>query len=192
MNQETNDFLEENLNEAHTTFNSIIKEMHDGRIPFNYEFIEEREKESFKIVCDIIDKMNFNVYEYNDLKEKNNDLFNVEYKIYLKYFMLYLISITFIKGFHKIFDTSKLSEILKYAIGMFLGSTYIALMNKDIYENRNGSKDRRDLINRLKTLKEEYKVNHDKAVNEIDYMFALNTNLWNELDKNKKKSKTSK
>ena len=136
--------------------------------------------------------MNFNVYEYNDLKEKNNDLFDAEYKIYLKYFLLYLVSIGFIKGFHKIFDTSKLSEMLKYAIGMFLGSTYIALMNKDIYENRNGSKDRRDLINRLKTLKEEYKTNHDKAVNEIDYMFALNTNLWSELDKNKKKSKTSK
>ena len=186
MNQETNDFLVQNLIEAHVTFNSIIKEMQDDKISFNYKFVEEREKESYQIVYDIINKMNFNVYEYNDLKEKNNDLFDSEYKIYLKYFSLYLVSLVFIRVFYEVFDTSKLSEMLKYVIGMFLGSTYITLMNKDINDNRNGSKDRRDLINKLKTLKEEYKVNHDKAVNEIDYMFALNTNLWNELDSNKK------
>ena len=186
MNQETNDFLVQNLIEAHVTFNSIIKEMQDDKISFNYKFVEEREKESYQIVYDIINKMNFNVYEYNDLKEKNNDLFDSEYKIYLKYFSLYLVSLVFIRVFYEVFDTSKLSEMLKYVIGMFLGSTYITLMNKDIDDNRNGSKDRRDLINKLKTLKEEYKVNHDKAVNEIDYMFALNTNLWNELDSNKK------
>ena len=186
MNQETNDFLVQNLIEAHVTFNSIIKEMQDDKISFNYKFVEEREKESYQIVYDIINKMNFNVYEYNDLKEKNNDLFDSEYKIYLKDFSLYLVSLVFIRVFYEVFDTSKLSEMLKYVIGMFLGSTYITLMNKDIDDNRNGSKDRRDLINKLKTLKEEYKVNHDKAVNEIDYMFALNTNLWNELDSNKK------
>ena len=96
MNQETNDFLVQNLIEAHVTFNSIIKEMQDDKISFNYKFVEEREKESYQIVYDIINKMNFNVYEYNDLKEKNNDLFDSEYKIYLKYFSLYLVSLVFI------------------------------------------------------------------------------------------------
>lgn len=186
MNQETNDFLEYNLQEAHATFNTIIAEMQNEKISFNYEVIEDKENISFQIVCDLLCKMDFNLYEYNSLMDKNSELFDNEYKIYLKYISLYMVSIIFIRLFHEIFDTSKLNEILKYAIGMFLGSTYMGLMHKDLNDNKNDTKEKRDLINRLKTLKEEYKKNHDQAVNEIDYMFALNTNLWNELDNSKK------
>ena len=186
MNQETNDFLEENLLDAHNIFNVIISEMKNNDIKYEYEFLKAKENESFRIVCDILNKMNYSVYEYNNLIEKNKELFDNDYYIYLKYISLYIVSIVFIKFFYQIFDTSKLNELLKYGVGLFLGSTYIGLMNKDINENRYGSKEKRNLINELKTLKEEYKINHDKAVNEIDYIFALNNNLWHELDNNKK------
>ena len=186
MNYETNEFLEENLMDAHNIFNMIINEMQDNNIKYEYEFLKNKENESFHIVCEFLNKMNYLVYEYDDLVKKNEEVFNNEYRIYLKYISLYIVSIVFIRLFYQVFDTSKLNEMLKYIIGIFLGSTYIGLMNKDLNENRNNSKERRDLINRLKTLKEEYSISHNKAVNEIDYMFALNSNLWNELDNSKK------
>ena len=186
MNQEVNDFLKQNLLEAHATYNTIISEMKENNITFEYDVLNEKENESFTSICEMINKMQCNLSEYNRLKEDNQEIFDNEYSIYLKYFSLYIVSILFIKVFHIIFDTEKLSDILKYAIGMFLGSTYIGLLNKDIHDNRSDSKETRDLINRLKTLKEEYKENHDMAVIEIDYIFALNTNLWNKLDEGKK------
>ena len=38
----------------------------------------------------------------------------------------------------------------------------------------------------IEGMKEEYKKSQDDAVREIDYMFALNDNLWDELDKGKR------
>lgn len=183
MNQETNDFLTYNLNEAHDIFNSIIDEMQEANIPFHYNTIKEMEMNSYEIVNNLIIKMNSEVYEYNCLIEDNEDMFNEKYSIYLKYIALYVISIIFIKVYHDIFSTEKFNEFWHYLVGLFLGSTYIGLLNKDVNDNMNCTKERRDLINRLKTLKEEYKENHDKAVNEIDYIYALNDNLWNEFDK---------
>ena len=73
-----------------------------------------------------------------------------------------------------------------YLLGLFFGSTFVGLINRDLNEQKYGSKEKRDLINRFRDLKEEYKKNHDDAVNEIDYIFALNDNLWSELDNGKK------
>lgn len=183
MNQETNDFLTYNLNDAHNIFNGIIKEMEEANIPYHYNTIKEAEINSFEIVKDIIVKMNNEVYEYNNLIDDNKDLFDEKAGIYIKYISLYIVSILFIKMYHKLFSLEKFNELWHYLVGLFLGSTFIGLLNKDLNEVNNGTKDRRDLINRLKTLKEEYKQNHDKAVNEINYLFALNDNLWEELDK---------
>lgn len=186
MNQETNDFLVYNLNDAHNIFNNIIEEMKQANIPFEYEFIKQKEMNSFQIVRDILLKMNGEIYEYNNLIDDNKEFFEEKYNIYLKYISLYIVSIIFVKVYHEIFSTEKFNEFWHYLVGLFLGSTYVGLLNKDINDYQSNTKEKRDLINRIKTLKEEYKDNHDKAVNEIDYIFALNDNLWEELDKGKK------
>lgn len=186
VNQETNDFLKFNLNEAHSIFSNIIKEMEQADIPFEYEFVKQKEMNSYEIIRDILIKMDNAVYEYDDLISDNRDLFDDTNKLYLKYIALYVISIIFIRVYHEIFSTEKFNEFWHFLVGLFLGSTYIGLLNRDINEHKSDTKEKRDLINRLRTLREEYKENHDAVVNEIDYIFALNDNLWEELDKGKK------
>ena len=186
MNQETNDFLRENLVDAHTIFENIIGQMQEANIPYDYEFLIQKEKNSYDIVTTLLHKMNNSVYEYHDLEEKNVDLINANHDIYFKYFMLYAISIIFIKIYHEIFNTGKFNEFWHYLLGLFFGSTFVGLINRDLNEQKYGTKEKRDLINRFRDLKEEYKKNHDDAVNEIDYIFALNDNLWSELDNGKK------
>ena len=186
MNQETNEFLMENLVDAHNIFNSIIKEMQQANIPFEYEFIRDKEMNSYEIVSDLLVKMNSEVYEYNYLIDNNITFFNDKYSFYVRYISLYIISFIFIKMYHEIFTTEKFNEFWHYIVGLFLGSTFVGLLNKDINEYQTNTKEKRDLINRLKTLEEAHRENHDKAVNEIDYIFALNDNLWEELDRGKK------
>ena len=190
MNEETNDFLKENLEEAHTTFQAIISEMKENQIDYPYSVLESMEMNSYHEISDIISKMRYYVLEAKGLREDNSELFDSEYSLYIKYISLYIVSLLFIRLYHEIFDTSKISDMLKYIIGMFLGSTYIGLLNKDINDNRSDTKDKRDLINKLKTMKEEYKDIHDKAVREIDAIFAINGGLWTMLDEEKTKNKS--
>lgn len=190
MNEETNDFLKENLEEAHSTFHAIISEMKENQIDYPYSVLESMEMNSYHEISDIISKMRYYVLEAKGLREDNSELFDSEYSLYIKYISLYIVSLLFIRLYHEIFDTSKISDMLKYIIGMFLGSTYIGLLNKDINDNRSDTKDKRDLINKLKTMKEEYKDIHDKAVREIDAIFAINGGLWTMLDEEKTKKKS--
>ena len=191
MNQETNDFLNENLEEAHNTFNSIIKEMKQNNISINYQELEEREIKCYYEIKEIMNEMNCFVHNTNIIKENNKELFNYKYNLYLKYLSLYIVSLVFISLYHKIFDTSKLHDIVKYFVGMFLGSTYMGLLKKDISDNLSDTKEKRDLINQLKTMKEEYKKDHDTVVCEINGMFGINDILWDRLDKVKEKNNTS-
>ncbi len=190
MNEETNDFLKENLEEAHSTFHAIISEMKENQIDYPYSVLESMEMNSYHEISDIISKMRYYVLEAKGLREDNSELFDSEYSLYIKYISLYIVSLLFIRLYHEIFDTSKISDMLKYIIGMFLGGTYIGLLNKDINDNRSDTKDKRDLINKLKTMKEEYKDIHDKAVREIDAIFAINGGLWTMLDEEKTKKKS--
>ena len=185
MNEETNDFLKYNLNEAHNIFKSIISEMKENNISYDYSETEQEEMKSYREINSIMNKMDYYVNKANDLKDINNEILDEEYKIYFKYISLYIVSLVFIRLLSEIYDTSKISEIVKYIIGMFLGSSYMALLHKDINDNRSDSKEKRDIINELKTMKEEYKKEHDKVVSEIDGIFMLNDTLWNKLDKEK-------
>ena len=186
MNEETNDFLMQNLIDAHAIFNNIIMEMQQANISFEYEFIRQKEKNSYNFVYNNLLKMNSNLYEYNQLVADNDDFLQSKYEIYVKYILLYIVSIVFIKLYHEIFTVEKFNHFWHYIVGLFLGSTFTGLLNKDIKEYQSDTKEKRDLINKLKSLKEDYKKNHDNAVVEIDYIFALNDNLWEELDKRKK------
>lgn len=183
MNQETNDFLLYNLEEAHNTFISIIREMKDNNIEFNYKELEMMERNSYQYVMDTINKMNYYV-SYNDsVKDQQMELLEEKYRLIFKYTSLYVVTLVLIRLYHEIFDTSKLNDMVKYGVGLFLGSCYMGLLNRDINENYSDTKEKRDLINKLKTMKEEYKQDHDKIVFEIDSIFALNSYLWTELDK---------
>lgn len=186
MNQETNDFLKEELQEAHNTFHGIIKEMKSNGILYEYRKLEEIEMNSFIEINELINKMGYYVLESKNLKEDNSEMFNNEHRLCIKYLVLYGISLVFIKLYHTIFNTDDLDDMVKYIVGIFLGSMYMGLLCKDLYDNRTDTKDKRDLINKLKTMKEEYKDSHDSVVREINYIFALNDNLWDELDKGKK------
>ena len=185
MNEETNEFLKFNLDEAHNIFKSIISEMKENNISYDYKEVEQEEIKSYEEISNIMNKMQYYVSKANDIKENNVDMLENEFKIYLKYISLYIVSLAFIRLLSEIYDTSKINEIVKYIIGMFLGSSYMVLLHKDINENRTNSKEKRDLINELKTMKEEYKKDHDKVVSEIDGIFMLNDTLWNKLDKEK-------
>ena len=92
----------------------------------------------------------------------------------------------FVKFFSDIIKDERFNDYWQYLVGMFLGSTYMSLLNKDVLDSQSDTKEKRDVINKIKTLKEEYKINHDTVVNEIDYIFALNDNMWDELDKGKR------
>ena len=186
MNDETNEFLKYNLEEAHMIFKSIIKEMKDNGISTDYRELEVKEMQCYQEISSLMEKMYYCVIRAAELKENQKQMLDEEYKVYLKYMSLYIVSIALIRLLSEIYDTSKINEIVKYLIGMFLGSTYMVLMNKDVNEIRSNSKDRRDLINELKTLKEEYKKNHDIVVREIDGIFMLNDTLWNKLDREKR------
>ena len=186
VNQETIDFLMENLHDAHAIFNTIIHEMQAANIPYEYEFLRQKEQNSYESISNNILKMNSCLYEYDYLKDTNEEFFDYENHIYFKYIILYIVSIVFIRVYHEIFNIERFNEFWHYLVGLFLGSTYIGLLNKDLNEHRGGTKEKRYLINRVKSLKEDYKSSHDNAVVEIDYIFALNDNLWDELDKGKK------
>ena len=185
MNQEVNDFLMENLKEAHETFNNIIREIEENNIVYETT-LKDEEKKEYQQIYDLITKMNNHLNDYNYLFQTNSDIIDEEYIIYIKYISLYITTIILIKLLHEIFDTKELNDIIKYFSGLFLGSTYIGLLNKDINELKDDTKEKRDLFNKLKTLKEEYKENHDQAVCKIDYIYALNTKLWKNLDNGKK------
>ena len=189
MNIETNEFLKFNLEEAHMIFKSIIGEMKENGVSIDYRELELKEMKCYQEVSNLMDKMYYCVLRTAELRENQKQTLDEEYRIYLKYMSLYVVSVVLIRLLSEIYDTSKISEIVKYLIGMFLGSTYMVLMNKDINENRTNTKDKRDLINELKTLKEEYKKDHDIVVREIDGIFMLNDTLWNRLDHEKRNNR---
>ena len=186
MNEETNDFLKYNLDDAHNIFKSILSEMKDNGIVIDYNELETEEMKCYQKVSEILHEMNYYVSKSKDLEESNLETKDIEYKLYLKYLSLYIVSLAFIRLLYEIYDFSKINEMIKYIVGMFLGSSYIFLLNKDINDNRTNSKEKRQLINELKTLKEEYQQDHDRVVCEIDGIFKLNDILWDRLDIEKK------
>lgn len=185
MSQETNDYLMENFIDAHNIFLNIIGQMQECNVQYDYDNIKQKEMESYKNINSALVNMGRELQEYKTLMEDNVDFFNEKYNIYLKYISLYIISIIFIRVYHEIFSLDKFNEFWNYLVGLFLGTTYVGLLNKDLNDYQSDTKEKRDLINRLKTLKEEYKENHDKAVNEINYIFSLNDKLWPEAIKGK-------
>ena len=187
MEQEKNDLLLNDLFEAKGGFDNLINEMKDAWIVFPYEDTITMEEASYTNAFNAISRMNDYVSEYTFLTEENTEFFDHEAGIILKGVLLYGVTIIALKLFSKTLSAVKINEIWYLLIGALLGSVNTGIIFNNINNYRNGSKESRDLLNRLTTLKEDYKKDYDIAYNEIDCMFSLNRNLWKELDKNKAK-----
>lgn len=182
MNVETNEYLKENLEEAHGTFCSVIEEMKTNNIKDDYYSVELEERELYNDVSKLMVKLEKYVSELDNMKGEIDQLHTEEFILFVKYAVLYAASFLFLKGFHTIFDTKDLPDMAKYGVGMFLGSTYVGLLCKDLYDGRNDSKERRDLLNKYRTMKEEYKVCHDEVVFKINRIFKINSDKWQKVD----------
>ena len=185
MNDWVNNILMNELLEVHTDFNNIISIMKENDITYPYDNLITLEGASYQISYNAISRMIKSYEEYNILKKQNTNFFEDEARIYIKYIMLYVVSIIIIRVFSKTLSSEKINEIWYALAGIVLGSVNTNLIYKNINNYRYGSKDNRMLMDDLSTLKEDYNDNYEIARREIDYMFSLNRNLEKELLKSK-------
>lgn len=189
MNEETNERLWTSFHEAHETHLHILKEMKENGINEDYDKLEKEENNLYQIIIKELSKMDNYLSVSVDLREKSKEIYEYERNLYIKYSVLYIITIVAIKLFDKYINTEELADVAKYLIGLFLGSVYVGLLSTDINQNRNNSKERRNIINKLKTLREEYKEIHDKAVDEINSIYIKNEMFWDKVERQKVKNK---
>ena len=187
MEQERNDLLLNDLFEAHGGFDNLINEMKDLGISFPYEDTIRIEEASYTNAYNAISRMNEYTTEYNYLYEENGEYFDHEAGIILKGVLLYGVTIIALKLFSKVLSAQKINEMVYLIVGMLLGSINTGMIFNNLNNFRNGTKESRDLLNRLATLRENYKEDYNTAMNEIDCLFSLNRNLWKELDSYKAK-----
>lgn len=187
MEQEKNDLLLNDLFEAHGGFDNLINEMKDAGIEFPYDDTITMEEASYSNAFNAISRMNDYVSEYTFLTEENTEFFDHEASIIIKGILLYGVTIIALKLFSKTLSAQKINEIWYLLVGALLGSVNTGIIFNNINNYRYGTKESRDLLNRLATLKENYKKDYDLAFNEVDSMFSLNRNLWKELDNYKAK-----
>ena len=192
MEQEKNDLLQNDLFEVNGSIDILIQEMQNLGIEYPYDELVNNKEISYAKAYNAISRMNNYLQEYNYLKEENTEFFEEEISIYIKHTILYALSIILIKVFSKTLSAKEISEIWYGLVGLLLGSVNMGIINSSINDHRNGTKDSRDLINRLKTLKENYKEDYQLAYKEIQSLFATNRILWKEIDKKSEKVLTKK
>ena len=192
MEQEKNDLLLDDLFEAKGSFDNLINEMKDLGIVFPYEDTIKIEEASYMNAFNALSRMNEYTTEYNYLYEENTEFFDHEAGIILKGVLLYGVTIIALKLFSKVLSAQKINEMVYLIVGMLLGSINTGIIFNNLNNFRNGTKESRELLNRLATLKESYKEDCSIAMNEIDCLYSLNRNLWKELDSHRAKQFTKK
>ena len=125
--------------------------------------------------------------EYNLLMESNADFFEQEISIYAKYAILYVASIIIIKIFAKTLSAKEISEIWFSIIGLVLGSVNMGIIHKNVNNHLYGTKESRELMDKLSTLKENYKEDYAMAYKAIEQISKELNKLWKDLDKSKEK-----
>jgi len=187
MEQEKNDLLLNDLFEAHGSFENLIQEMKDKKIEFPYEETIKIEDDSYHKAYNAISRMNGYTEEYNYLYEENGEFFEHEAGIVFKGILLYGVTIIALNLFAKTLSSKQINDIVYLLIGALMGSINTGIIYNNLNSYRNGTKESRDLLNRLATLKEDYKEDYRLAMNEIDTLFSLNRNLWRELEERSEK-----
>jgi len=187
MDQEKNDMLRDDLIEAKASFDNIIMEMQERNIKFPYEDVIKMTETSYANSYNAITRMNEYTKDYEYLIECNEAFFSNEAKIIISGILMYVITFFALRLFGKILSGKQINEIIYMLLGVLLGSINMGFIYGNLNDLRSGSKDSRELINRLKTLKEDYKKDYHTAYNEIESINALNRNLWKEIDEYKEK-----
>ena len=192
MEQKINDLLFDELNEAHGYFEIImdyVKEKESDHFCNNLITIENN---SYRLSYNAIDKMNEVLKKYEELHRRNEDFFEEDSSIIIKFTLLYIVSIIVIKIFSKTLSSDKLNEIWYAMIGVLLGSVNMGMLYSNLNNHRYSCKKSREIMDEEMTLKEEYNKNFEIARREIGYMFSLNKNLDTSIIDQKKLSKTIK
>ena len=187
MDQEKNDMLRDDLLEAKASFDNLIMEMQEKNINFPYENVIKMTEVSYANSYNAITRMTEYTRDYEFLTEANEDFFEDEARIIIGGVLMYIITFFALRIFGKILSSKQINEIIYMLVGVLFGSINTGFIYSNINYHRNESKDSRELINRLKTLKEDYKKDYQTAYNEIESINSLNRNLWKELDEYKKK-----
>ena len=185
MEQEKNDLLLNDLFEVKGSIDNLIQEMQDLGIVYPYEDVILDKETRYANAYNAISRINGYTEEYNFLMEDNIEFFEEEIGIYAKYILLYCASIIIIKLFSKTLSANQINEIWYGLLGLLLGSVNMGIINKNVNNHRYGTKDSRELMNRLSTLKENYKKDYSLAYNEVQELFNTNRKLWKEIDKGK-------
>ena len=179
MNEEIGELLLSNLEESHAYFNNIIDGLKQDSFLYSIKDLTNLEYNSYNIAYDAITKMNDALMKYNEIRSSNIDFFENEYKMVIKYILLYIISIIIIKIFAKTLSSEKINEIWYAMLGGFLGSINTGIIYSNVHEYRYGKEKNRQIMNEVMRLKEEYDTNFEIARREIEYMMSLNRNLEN-------------
>ena len=184
MNQGITQELIFELEDAHANFEYLISKLSNYESASFIQNVIAIEKRSYDISLDAINKMCDTSIKYNDLYINNIDFFEGEYKMVLKLIMLYIVSIIMIKIFSTTLSSEKLDEMWYGTVGMVLGAANTGLIYNNINHYRYDTKENRELMNEIKSLKEEYDNNFEIATREISYMLSLNRNLSKDNIKN--------
>ena len=100
MNEEVNKYLKSELKDAYSTFFGIINEMRDHNIQIDYDGAIADQKDYYQEVRGIMSKLDYYLEEANKLKEDDDILKEMEYKLYFKYATLYVVVLVFIRLFN--------------------------------------------------------------------------------------------
>ncbi|MBP5683972.1 MAG: hypothetical protein J6X02_01795 [Bacilli bacterium] len=184
MDQEKNDMLRSDLMEAKCMFDNLIFEMQEKSISFPYEEVIKMTEISYANAYNAITRMNDYTKDYEFLNEANEDFYEDEARLIFSGIIMYLISLVVMRIFGKILSGKQINEIYYLLAGFLLGSVNTGIIFNNINEHRYGNKDSREFINRIKTLKDDYKKDYHIAYNEIESINSLNRNLHRELERN--------
>ncbi len=187
MEEEKVDLLLDDLFEVKSFFDNTIKEMKENGIDYSYDEIITGVEANYSMAFNAISRLKGYMEEYNLLMESNADFFEQEISIYAKYAILYVASIIIIKIFAKTLSAKEISEIWFAIIGLVLGSVNMGIIHKNVNNHLYGTKESRELMDKISTLKENYKEDYAMAYKAIEQISKELNKLWKDLDKSKEK-----
>lgn len=189
MEEKDNELLLEDLFELKGCFDNTIKEMMEKGIEYSYDEIITNYEANYAQAFNAISRLKGYTEEYHLLMDSNQEFFEQELGIYAKYAILYAVSIIIIKIFSKTLSAQQINEIWYAIIGLILGSVNMGIIHKNVNNHLYGTKESRELMDRISTLKERYKEDYSLAYKTIVEMDKVNHNLWKVLDGIKVKEK---
>ncbi len=184
MSYELNTILYDELCEVHETFQNTIAEMQQQGIIYQYDEIIKEEDNSYNDAYNLLHRLDSIVSQHNYLCFQNKEVFADEKKIYMKFLLIYLISIFIIRTFCKSITAEKMKVIWESLLIMACGGINAGLVFRSIKKHRNNEEVSK-LFNSLNSLKEEYDSKYDLAAKEVNNISSLLRKLNQEIKPSK-------